>query len=203
MGGPDARRRRRRPRQLRARPPIPHARLVRHQVPHPSPFRRARTLVRRVRRRPRRGRRDVARPRIPQDTSTPCERGQRIARNRTGTGTGRKRPSLSALVAVAELCRGLESVDVEFDSVGAAELARLEARAAACTSTAPQTALRRIVVAIGGPRGLAVGIMMAAGIWSTTGGCASPSRPGSRRPCGRSSRTCGAGWGLRNENGRV
>ncbi|KAM5545286.1 hypothetical protein V8D89_001397 [Ganoderma adspersum] len=74
-------------------------------------------------------------------------------------GTLTKRPSLSALVALAERCRSLESVDVEFDSVGADELARLEARASRCsasgpwgTSTVPQsqTALRRIVVDISG-----------------------------------------------------
>ncbi|PIL28012.1 hypothetical protein GSI_09863 [Ganoderma sinense ZZ0214-1] len=53
------------------------------------------------------------------------------------------RPSLSAVVALAERCRALERVDVEFESVGAGELARLEARADACTE--PQTALRRIV----------------------------------------------------------
>ncbi|PIL23183.1 hypothetical protein GSI_14492 [Ganoderma sinense ZZ0214-1] len=55
---------------------------------------------------------------------------------------GIRRPSLSAVVALAERCRALESVDVEFKSVSAGELARLEAHADACTE--PQTALRRI-----------------------------------------------------------
>ncbi|KAI1787770.1 hypothetical protein LXA43DRAFT_1064103 [Ganoderma leucocontextum] len=54
------------------------------------------------------------------------------------------RPSLSAVVSLAERCRKLERVDVEFECVDASELARLEARAAdACAS--PQTELRRIV----------------------------------------------------------
>ena len=42
-----------------------------------------------------------------------------------------KWPPLSALVALAERCRGLETVDVEFAIVGTAELARLESRTGA------------------------------------------------------------------------
>ncbi|KAI1787766.1 hypothetical protein LXA43DRAFT_1184274 [Ganoderma leucocontextum] len=60
-----------------------------------------------------------------------------------GGQEGIGRPSLSAVVSLAERCRKLESLEVEFESVDASELARLEARADACAS--PQTELRRIV----------------------------------------------------------
>ncbi|KAI1782297.1 hypothetical protein LXA43DRAFT_1087570 [Ganoderma leucocontextum] len=53
------------------------------------------------------------------------------------------RPSFSAIVSLAERCRKLQSLDIEFEDVSVDELARLEAHADACAS--PQTALRRIV----------------------------------------------------------
>ena len=61
-------------------------------------------------------------------------------------GRGISRPSLSAVVSLAERCRKLESLDIEFETVDAGELARLEARAdaAACACASPQTELRGI-----------------------------------------------------------
>ncbi|PIL26747.1 hypothetical protein GSI_11161 [Ganoderma sinense ZZ0214-1] len=56
-------------------------------------------------------------------------------------------PSLGAIVSLAERCRKLEAIDVEFESVDARALEELEARAAVCE--APQTALRQIIVGPG------------------------------------------------------
>ena len=57
---------------------------------------------------------------------------------------GIARPSLSAVIRLAERCRKLETFYIEFESVDLGEMERLEARAADCTE--PQRALRRIVV---------------------------------------------------------
>ena len=67
------------------------------------------------------------------DLSDPLACGIRISR-----------PSLSAMVSLAERCRKLEEFCVEFEDVKLAEVERLEARAEACTE--PQTTLRRIVI---------------------------------------------------------
>ncbi len=60
-----------------------------------------------------------------------------------GGPEGISRPSLGAVVALAERCRELVALNVEFGSVDARALERLEARAAACA--APQTELRQFV----------------------------------------------------------
>ncbi|KAM5545266.1 hypothetical protein V8D89_001377 [Ganoderma adspersum] len=64
-----------------------------------------------------------------------------------GGPEGIGRPSLGAVVSLAECCRTLEAVNVEFESVDVRALEKLEARAAA--RSAPQTALRQIVVGPG------------------------------------------------------
>ena len=64
-----------------------------------------------------------------------------------GGPEGIGRPSLNAVVSLAERCRRLEAVNVEFESVDARALENLEARAAACS--VPQMALRQIIVGPG------------------------------------------------------